>query len=64
MWWKWWKWREWKEDIVKNEIRFKQILSIGKILYGLTEDGRVYWHGYFNNEQVWMKFSMIVKEES
>ena len=50
------------DNNIKNEIRFKHIVSIGNILYGLTEDGRIYWFGYSENEQVWMKFPMTCKE--
>ena len=48
---------------MKNEIRFKQIACTftgeGRNLYGLTQDGRVYWY----DDGIWLPLSMIKKSD-
>ena len=47
------------------EVRFKKIVTAGAprgiVLFGLTEDGRVY--AWIDGEKVWSPLSMVASEE-
>ena len=49
-----------------KEIRFKQLAATydgeDRRLYGLTEDGRVYFYDATYSPAVWQSMSMLTKE--
>ena len=53
---------------MKNEIRFKQIVTTSVDdevrLYGLTEEGKVYYFNWDSNNIDWIPMGMRVEEES